>query len=393
MRLTTQLLPSRSGNLGILQLNNPGALNALTIDMIYCFQDVLKVWKSDPSMKAILVKSTPAKRPAFCSGGDVKKVWEAGVEGGSSSSSAAAHGKGLPGLATADFFREEYKVNYAIATSPKPQISLWDGIVMGGGVGISIHGKYRVSTENTIFAMPETAIGLFPDVGSMYWMSHLLMPSVARYLALTGARLNAQDLLYAGLATHYVPSAKLQELEKALVEATTAASEEQVGTAPDVVALVLMEFHETPPTKPEKSFLAEHRRSIDAAFGNADQVEDIIKSLETLDSVFVKETLEQMGKMSPTSLKVTLEGLKRGGYTSGIGEDLKMEYRMSQAFMREGSDFYRGIRAVLVDKDGNPQWFPSTLAEVTDDMVHSYFEPLGDHEWQVPPDDNTTSNL
>jgi enoyl-CoA hydratase/carnithine racemase len=267
-----------------LQLNNPKALNALTIDMIHCFQDVLAEWHKDDTLKAILVKATEAKRPAFCSGGDVKKVYEAGVSGGE------LHGKGLPGLETSEFFRQEYKVNYAIATWERPQISLWDGIVMGGGVGISIHGKYRISTENTLFAMPETAIGFFPDVGSMYWMSHMLMPSLALYLALTGARLKAPDLLYAGLATHYVPSKRLGELQETLASATAPSVE--TGTAPDVVAPILMSFHEMPPKDPQHSFLAEHRRSIDAAFQSSYRVEYIMKALAALDNSFSKDTLE-----------------------------------------------------------------------------------------------------
>jgi enoyl-CoA hydratase/carnithine racemase len=145
-----------------------------------------------------------------------------------------------------------------------------------------------------------------------------------------------------------------------------------------------------PPKDPQHSFLAEHRRSIDAAFQSSYRVEDIMKALAALDNSFSKDTLEVMEKMSPTSLKVTLEGLKRGGNMASIGEDLQMEYRMSQAFMRVGSDFYRGIRSTLVDKDGNPQWSPATLEEVTDDMVEEYFAPLGDHEWQIR---SSTSSL
>ena len=369
MRFTPQILPSRSGNLGILQLNNPEALNALTLGMIECMQDVLEEWHMDDSLKAILVSAADAQRPAFCVGGDVKSIWQDVTSGG-----------GAENLAS-KFFREEYKVNYAIATWNRPQISLWDGVVMGGGAGISIHGNYRVSTENTLFAMPETSVGFFPDVGSMWWMPRLLMPSMARYLALTGARLNAPDLLYSGLATHYVPSARLEELQDALVHAT---AQEDTGTAPDLVGPVLRDFHEKPPTDPQDSFLARHKRSIDAAFAKANTVEEIMLALANLDNDFSKETLEFMKAMSPTSLKVTLEGLKRGGYTSSIGEALQMEYRMSQIFMKHGSDFYRGVQATLVDKDGKPEWSPSKLEDVTEDMVESYFAPLGDSEWEVP---------
>lgn len=367
--------PSRSGNLGVLQLNNPKALNALTLGMIECMQDVLADWHMDDSLKAILISSSAeSSRPAFCVGGDVKSVYQDAVSGGK---------EGL----SSKFFREEYKVNYAIRTWDRPQISLWDGVVMGGGAGISIHGAYRVSTENTLFAMPETAIGFFPDVGSMWWMSHMLMPGMARYLALTGARLNAPDLLYSGLATHYVPSARLEELQDALAHAT---AQEGTGTAPDLVGPVLRDFHEAPPMNPDDSFLAQHKRSIDATFTNPETVEEILLKLKELDNDFSKETAELMEAMSPTSLKVTLEGLKRGGYTSSIGEDLQMEYRMTQAFMKEGSDFYRGVRATLVDKDGKPEWSPAKLEDVTQDMVDSYFAPLGENEWQIPAGGDST---
>ena len=145
-----------------------------------------------------------------------------------------------------------------------------------------------------------------------------------------------------------------------------------------------MSFHEPPPTNPQDSFLAANRASIDAAFQNAERVEDIVESLRELDNSFGKDTLATLEKMSPTSMKVTFEGLRRGGQLETIGEVLQMEYRMSQGFMREGSDFYRGIRAVLVDKDGNPQWVPATLEEVADIMVEEYFAPLGENEWKIP---------
>jgi len=368
MRLTPLLHPSRVGNLGIIQLNNPTALNALTLGMIECMQDILADWHMDDSIKAILISSADARRPAFCVGGDVKSVYLDAISGGKEQLSTK-------------FFREEYKVNYAIRTWDRPQISLWDGVVMGGGAGISIHGSYRLATENTLFAMPETALGFFPDVGSMWWMSHMLLPGMARYLALTGARLNASDLLYSGLATHYVPSGRLEELQDALAHAT---AQEGTGTAPDLVGPVLRDFHEAPPVNPDDSYLAQHKRSIDAAFTRPATVEEIMLALGDLDNDFSKETLGLMEAASPTSLKVTLEGLKRGGYTSSIGEDLQMEYRIAQAFMKEGSDFYRGVLATLVDKDGTAEWSPSKLEDVTEATVESYFAPLGDNEWDIP---------
>jgi enoyl-CoA hydratase/carnithine racemase len=376
IRFTTKLMPSRSGNLGVLRLNNPKPLHALTLGMCHCLQDVLPSWYADETLAAVLVKSSSeSKVPAFCSGGDVKSVYMSGIN------DDGKHGQGVPELETADFFRQEYMVNHLLATAPKPQISLWDGIVMGGGVGLSIHGKYRVATENTVFAMPETGIGLFPDVGSMYWMPKLLSEGVAVYLALTGKRLKAPDLLYTGMATHYIPSKRLEDLERALV--LSAGKKDNRSFVPPV----LMSFHEMPPDDPRQSMLAKQHKVIDNVFGvlsdPQSRVEDIVDSLEKLDTDFGRETLATLDKMSPTSLKITLEGLRRGSTMQTVGEDLRMEYRMAQACMRPGSDFYEGIRAVLVDKDNAPVWNPASLQDVTDEMVESYFAPI-EHEWEIP---------
>lgn len=376
MRFTTKLIPSRSGNLGILLLNNPKPLHALTLDMMHCFQDVLKLWYQDDSVAAVLVKAgSDTKIPAFCAGGDVKQVYLAGKKDTGDEGKPVVHGQGVPGVDTAEFFRQEYYVNHMLATAVKPQISLWDGIVMGGGAGISIHGKYRVATENTVFAMPETAIGLFPDVGSMYWMPRLLKQrSVATYLALTGERLKAPDLIHTGLATHYVPSAKLVDLEAALVSASLKRTE----THENIVAPVLLSFHEHPQGEPTLNGPA-----IDQAFGNVTSVEEIMTALNDMqDTDFGRRTLESLSKMSPTSLKVTMEGLRRGAMCQSITEDLKMEYRMSQAFIRKGSDFYEGLRAVLIDKDNSPMWNPARLENVTDSAVQSHFDPIT-HEWEI----------
>lgn len=363
-------------------LNNPKTFHALTLEMIHCMQDVLTEWYKDDTMQAILVKSSgDSKKPAFCAGGDVKKVYLSGLE---KNNAEKPHGQGHPGLDTADFFRHEYAVNYLMATARKPQISIWNGVVMGGGAGISVHGKYRVATENALFAMPETNIGLFPDVGSMYWMPRVLSEIVAVYLALTGQRLKPEDLLYTGLATHYVPAARLEELEDALVLATK--SLKPTDTRTSLVAPVLMSFHENSPIDPLNSHLAQHSGTIDKIFGIlADRhrgVEDIIKALENMDSSFGKQTLETIHKMSPTSLKITLEGLRRGAKVGSIGDCLKMEFRMVQACMRN-PDFFEGIRAVLVDKDHSPKWKPGSLERVTPGMVASYFGPI-EHEWEPP---------
>lgn len=388
MRFTTKLLPSRSGNLGVILLNNPKPFHALSLDMMHAFQDVIKAWYADNSMAAILVKSSKdTKKPAFCAGGDIKGIYDNLV---TSKNDKDVHGQGVPGIPSSEFFRQEYLVDYALATAPShiPQVSIWDGIVMGGGVGISIHGKYRVATENTLFAMPETGIGLFPDVGSMYWMPRMLSDGMAVYLALTGRRLTAPDLLYCGLATHYVPSTQLDELEAALI--TASQKLQPTATSENSIAPVLLSFHSMPSTDPQNSDLAKQKAIIEKVFGPALQnknhgVEAICDDLAKLgddDDDFGTKTLSTLEKMSPTSLKVTLEGLRRGAQQPTLGDDLVMEFRMAQHCM-SGPDFREGVRAALVDKDGKPQWNPASLTDVTDDMVNAFFEPI-QHEWEIP---------
>jgi enoyl-CoA hydratase/carnithine racemase len=379
IRFTRKLIPSCRGNLGILELNNPRPLHALTLDMIHCMSDVWTEWSD---IRAILIKSssTDLKVPAFCAGGDVKSVCQSGL------SEPGNHGYGIPGLETADFFRDEYRLNYrmAMATSSSsslqvPQISLWNGLVMGGGVGISIHGKYRVATENSILAMPETAIGFFCDVGSTWWMPRKLSIPLANYLALTGSRLFPSDLLYTGLATHYTPSNQLNELETALVHATEQPQDDD-STKRDIIAPILMKFHH--PISLDDSFLAQNRSFIEETFQET-SVEAIVNNLEAMKNTFSQQTLKTLARMSPTSLKVTLEALRRGSSEcKTIGDALAMEFRMSQVFMRPKSDFYEGIRAMLIDKDQSPKWNPRTLQDVTPDIVESYFAPLTDeYEW------------
>ena len=262
---------------------------------------------------------------------------------------------------------------------------------MGGGAGISVHGKYRISTENTVFSMPETSIGLFCDVGSTWWMPRKLNGGLAKYLALTGARLQPDDLLYTGIATHYVPSEHLPELETALVEATESLQVSADGSVNDALAPLLMSYHQILPV--EGSFLARNRSWIDASFQET-SVEAIISNLERMDNDFSQKALQTISKLSPTSLKITLEGLLRGAACTDVSQALAMEFRMSQACMKPRSDFYEGVRAVLVDKDQNPQWSPALWQDVTVDMVQSYFASLvDDHEWHAPDDGSYSSKL
>ena len=396
IRYTAKLIPSCKGRLGIFELNNPKPLHALSLDMIQSMLYFWKEWRLIADLNTILIKSSPnTKVPAFCAGGDVKAIYLDGMN-----NTLVDHGLGEPGTLTADFFRDEYTLNYTLATSNYPIISFWNGIVMGGGAGISVHGDFRIATEHTLFAMPETAIGFFCDVGSTWWMPRILDGGLANYVALTGARLKPNDLLYSGIATHYVPSSHLANLETAIVEVTqttklssssisSEAKQQQKQLMQDVLASLFLRYHQDIPTN--ECFLAKHRSMIDDSFQES-TVEAIVNNLERMNNDFASATLDTLAKMSPISLKVTLEGLRRGADCSDISQALAMEFRMSQAFMRQNSDFYSGIRAVLVDKDHNPSWlslpFPQRLEDVDDDMVQSYFAPLqgidDDLEWQAP---------
>jgi enoyl-CoA hydratase/carnithine racemase len=358
-------------NLGIITLNNPEALHALTQDMIDGLDTILHPTNGTTKatkepLRAILLKAVSGtKRPAFCVGGDVKSLYYAGLK----------HSK------PESYFYSEYRVNHAIATLPIPLVSLWDGLVMGGGVGISIHGQYRVATERTVFAMPECAIGLFPDVGSLWWMTNLLKRTIANFVALTGHRLYANDLLHSGLATHYVPSHQLVDLQDALAGATTKENS-------NAISYVLDSFHED--SLIDDCYLVTHREAIDTLF-NSDSVESIVAGLQQDGSEFSCNTLQVLQKQSPTSLKLTLEGLHRAATkVHSIGEDLQMEYRMAKACVQPGTDFYEGVRAALIDKDHAPKWHPSTLEDVTMGVIESYFVPLGEEEWQIPHVSNSS---
>lgn len=374
--------------------------------MSHAMNEVLDEWLyTDPlkAPKVMLFKSNTvdSKVPAFCSGGDVKtcivEAFEDLREG------KLDHlGTGKLGVNSADFMRYEYYVNHKLAalstscltTGVKEksrqndpiQVSFWDGITMGGGVGVSMYAKYRVATERTIWAMPETAIGLFPDVGAMYWMPRLLSMDMAAYLCLTGRRLNASELMYTGIATHYVPSESLNSLEADIENAVWEGSS---------IEEVLNESSVDLPAMEPK--LARDREAIRATFGVALEKQSSSPLLDILDALqenvenpehseFAQLTLDTLAKVSPTSCAVSLEALRRGAAMSSFADDLAMEYRLCQWFCRprpDGStpDFYEGIRAVLIDKDHKPVW-GKTAAELTPEYVATYFAPIP-HEWDL----------
>lgn len=346
------VLLERKGCAGVITLNRPKFLNALSFSMVRQIYPQLKKWEQDPETFLILIKGAGEK--AFCAGGDIKVISEA----------AKAKQK-----MSQDFFREEYLLNNAIARCQKPYVALIDGITMGGGVGVSVHGLFRVATEKTVFAMPETAIGLFPDVGGGYFLPRL-QGKLGYFLALTGFRLKGRDVYRAGIATHFVDSAKLRTLEEDLLALKSPSKEN--------IANVLETYHTESKTDQDKPFiLEEHMDKINRWF-SASTVEQITENLRQDGSPFALEQLKVLNKMSPTSLKIALRQLTEGS-SKTLEEVLTMEYRLSQACM--GShDFHEGVRAVLIDKDQNPKWKPATLKEVTDEDLNNHFKSLGSND-------------
>lgn len=338
MSLTDEIHVTVKNGLGRIVLDRPAVLNAITFGMVTAIADALDAWESDPSVRAVVIEGVGDK--AFCAGGDVLAVSEAG--------------KAQTPLAR-DFFQAEYRLNRRIALYPKPYIAILDGIVMGGGVGVSIHGAPRITTERTLFAMPETGIGLFPDVGGSQFLSRCPGES-GIYLGLTGARLKAPDLLAVGLADFHIPSDLVPEMISAL----------EAGARPDEAARAL---HKDPGPAP----ILDHMEIIDRAFA-FDAVEAIVAALEAEEGDFAAATLKQLSSKSPTMLKVGLEQLRRGR-GQDLDANMRMEYRLVRRALMPDGDFHEGVRALLIDKDKSPRWSPPDLASVTDARVASYFEP------------------
>ncbi|XP_047528867.1 3-hydroxyisobutyryl-CoA hydrolase, mitochondrial [Vanessa atalanta] len=321
-------------NAGIITLNRPKALNSLNTSMVSKLLPQLREWENSKNL--VIIKGAGDK--AFCAGGDVKLAIDR-VEG-------------------PKFFHTEYNVNYLIGKYKIPYIAIINGITMGGGLGMSVHGRYRVATEKTMIAMPETKIGLFPDVGGSYFLPRLQV-NLGLYLGLTGDRLKGKDVVKAGIATHFVSSKRLYELEKLLLRCT---SEMEIHS-------LLNKFNEPP----EEFSLAPNIKHINYCFA-ASTVEEIIERLEKVQNEWSVKTIKTLHQMCPGSLKITMRALQRGAQLD-LPQCLKMEYRLA-CRATENHDFPEGVRALLVDKDNNPQWKPKTLAEVDDDYVESYFKKL-----------------
>ncbi|KAH6820860.1 beta-hydroxyisobutyryl-CoA hydrolase 1 [Perilla frutescens var. hirtella] len=355
---TDQILVEEKSCVRIVMLNRPKQLNALSAVMVSRLLELYLACAEDSSVKFIILKG---KGRAFCAGGDVAAVvhdinqgnWKLG----------------------ADYFRKEFTLNYVMATYSKPQVSILNGIVMGGGAGVSVHGRFRIATENSLFAMPETALGLFPDIGASYFLSRL--PGFfGEYVGLTGARLDGAEMLACGLATHFVRSERLPLLEEALIKADS--------SDPVVISTTIGDFSHAPNLKKNSAY---HRLDVINKCFSRRTVEGIIAALEKeaadKKDDWIFSTVQSLKKASPMSLKISLRSI-REGRLQGIGKCLVREFRMVCHVMlgEVSKDFVEGCRAILLDKDRNPKWEPSKLELISDEMVDRYFSKVDDNGWE-----------
>ncbi|MBY8885497.1 enoyl-CoA hydratase/isomerase family protein [Streptomyces sp. PTM05] len=340
------VLTRTEGRAGYLTLNRPKALNALTHDMVHRIDEALTRWEEDDAVETVVI--TGEGERGLCAGGDIRAIHADARSGGT---------------ASADFWRDEYRLNARVARYPKPYVAVMDGIVMGGGVGVSAHGSVRVVTERSRIAMPETGIGFVPDVGGTYLLA-LAPGELGTHLALTGTPVGAHDAQRCGLADHFVPSAALPRFLADLAHAPV-----REALARHVSA--------APPGE-----LDAQRRWIDRCYA-ADTAEEIVERLLAAGEVPAKEAARTLLAKSPTAVKVTLAALRRARSLGPLEEVLRQEYRVSCAAL-SSPDLVEGIRAQVIDKDRAPRWTPPTFAEVGEADVARWFTPLGDRELDLP---------
>lgn len=357
--MTDEVLISVEGGVGRLRLNRPKAIHALTLGMCVAMGKALLTWRDDPAITAVLIDHAPSPdgdpklSRGFCAGGDIRAIWDSGRAGGKE---AAA------------FFHEEYRLNHLLFTYPKPVIAFMDGITMGGGVGISQPASIRIATERTVYAMPETGIGLFPDVGGGWYLSRL-PDRVGQYLAATGARIDGADCLALGLATHFVSHMDIDALKAAILE------------EPDRAA-ALVDTAAAKPIRP--STLAQHRVDIARLFAS-DAIADIEAKLAAEDSEFARTTLATLGTKSPQAIKVSLRLLAESLEREDFAEEMRSEYRLATRACKM-NDFLEGVRALIVDKTKDPRWDPATTGMVSDAFLDGIFAPLPpEAEWTPYP--------
>lgn len=339
------------GGIGRITLTRPSALHALNTPMCAAVLAALKAWAGDDSVQFALIDHEEGTR-GFCAGGDIRML--------------ADSGKGDASEAR-EFFATEYRMNVALDEFPKPVLAIMDGVTMGGGVGISVHGSHRIATERTLFAMPETGIGLFPDVGGG-WFLPRLAGELGTWLALTGDRLKGVDVAAAKVATHFLPSELIPNLMKQI-----ASADFTVGAAEMLNEILRTLTHSIPAGSFEV-----HRAVINSCFA-FDRAEDIVVALEAVGSEWALAQVKTLRTKSPETVKVALRQLREGSRCKTFRENMQMEYRIGWRKV-QSHDFQEGVRAVIIDKDNAPAWAPATLEGVTDEMVAKYFAPLGENE-------------
>ena len=344
--MTSDVLTRREGCAGFLSLNRPKALHALTLEMCHAMSAALIEWRGDPEVHAIIIDHAEGR--GFCAGGDIAYLRNSALNDG--------------GVSGRKFFHDEYQLNHLLFTYPKPVVAFMDGITMGGGVGISQPAKFRVATENTRFAMPETGIGLFPDVGGGWYLSRL-SGRVGQFLALTGARMDGAECHWTGLATHYLPSEALAEAKERIAH----------GHEPGGVLSALGVSPPHARIEVSAAAIARHFAS--------ERFEDILSSLESDDSDWAAKELATLRTKSPQTCKVALRQLADGLSCPDFAANMVMEYRIASRVLTL-PDFAEGVRAVIVDKDNAPKWDPATPEAVTDALIDSIFAPLpAQEEW------------
>ncbi|ULJ71043.1 enoyl-CoA hydratase/isomerase family protein [Rhizobium gallicum] len=339
-----EVIIERRGTAGIIRLNRPKALNSLTLGMVRMIDAALDEFAYDDGVASVVVTGEGDR--GFCAGGDIRALHESGRSGSELAET---------------FWREEFTLNHRIASYAKPYVALMDGITMGGGVGLSAHGRHRIVTERTRLAMPETGIGYFPDVGAT-WLLPRMPGETGTWAGLTGQELNAADAIYAGLADFEIPSSRLPDVIDALARLP-------VGSSPVACEALLKHVA----GKAAESRLQVVRPLIDHAFC-FDRVEEVLEALAADEGEFAAKTRKTLQMRSPTSLKLTLRLLREGRQSVNLAACLNRELGACMQILKS-ADFYEGVRAAVIDKDRNPKWSPSTIEAVNAEVLAPFFKP------------------
>ncbi|PCG10112.1 enoyl-CoA hydratase [Sphingomonas ginsenosidimutans] len=354
--MTGELIVATEGAVGRIRLNRPKALHALTTAMCTGVLDALEAWREDAGVRCVVIDHAPAPdgdpklSRGFCAGGDIRMLADSGAKDGAEARA---------------FFHTEYRMNHRLFTYAKDTVAFMDGITMGGGMGISQPCRFRVATENTKLAMPETGIGLFPDVGGGWYLSRL-PGRIGQYLALTGHRLDGAECLALGLATHFLPADRVEEAKAA------------IAARPDDVAAVLDRLS----VEPGAAAILVQRGHVDRLFAS-DRLEEVFAALAADDGDFARATLATLNTKSPQTMKVSLKLLLDGRTMPTFEDEMRQEYAVGSRVVQR-HDFLEGVRAVIVDKDNAPRWNPATPEGVSDHVIDQIFAPLPDDEAWTP---------